>query len=353
MQMRYAASELIAFAQGLFGKIGLTKNESKVTAEILLAGDLMGHTTHGLQLLAPYLQAIEKGAIASTGAIEVIADRGAAALWDGNWLIGPPVVRAAMDHAFQRAAQYGVATVAIRRCGHIGCLAAYPVLAAERGLVMLLTCSDPSVASVAPHGAVEGRYTPNPIAAGWPAGDGTVVLDISASTTTNGMVHRLRDEPGARLPGSWLIGRDGQATDDPGALGADPPGAILPLGGIDLGHKGYALGLLVEALTAALGGHGRADRETRWGASVFLQVIDPAAFAGPDAFRREAGFMAEACRAAAPRPGGAPVRTPGERALALRARQLRDGVALHAAIMPALAPWAAKLGVPPPRPLSD
>lgn len=348
MQHRYAASELVMYAQSTLSRIGLTIKEAKDTAEVLLEGDLMGHTTHGLQLLVPYLQAIENGAIAKTGAIDVIADRGASALWDGNWLIGPHVVRAAMDHAFQRAAQFGTATVVIRRCGHIGCLAAYPLQAAERGLVMLLTCSDPSVASVAPHGAVEGRYTPNPIAAGWPAGDGTVVLDISASTTTNGMVQRLRDQPGARLPGPWLIGRDGQATDDPGA-----PGAILPLGGIDLGHKGYALGLLVEALTAALGGHGRADRETRWGASVFLQIIDPAAFAGPEAFRREAGFMAEACRTAAPRPGGAPVRTPGERALALRARQLTDGVALHAAIMPALAPWAAKLGVPLPPALSD
>jgi LDH2 family malate/lactate/ureidoglycolate dehydrogenase len=42
----------------------------------------------------------------------------------------------------------------------------------------------------------------------------------------------------------------------PGALFGNPPGAMLPLGGIDLGHKGFALGLMVEVLTAGLCGTG-------------------------------------------------------------------------------------------------
>ena len=83
-------------------------------------------------------------------------------------------------------------TVVLRRAGHIGCLAAYPRLATERGLAMLLTCSDPSIASVAPHGAVEGRFTPNPIAAGWPTEDDPVIVDVCPSTTTNGMAARRR-----------------------------------------------------------------------------------------------------------------------------------------------------------------
>jgi LDH2 family malate/lactate/ureidoglycolate dehydrogenase len=42
------------------------------------------------------------------------------------------------------------------------------------------------------------------------------------------------------------------------------------------------------------------------------------------------------------------VRTPGEAGLRRRERALKDGVALHAAIMPQLATWADKLGVPLP-----
>ena len=176
-------------------------------------------------------------------------------------------------------------------------------------------------------------------------------MDISASTTTNGLVGRLnRAGNGERLPGPWLVDNRGNATDDPAAFVADPPGAILPLGGMDLGHKGFALALLVEALTSALAGHGRADGESRWGASVFIQLIDPGAFGGREAFARETGWLADACRTAPVKPGAPAVRMPGELALKLREQRLAEGVPLHAEILPSLAPWAQKLKVPLPRP---
>ena len=42
---------------------------------------------------------------------------------------------------------------------------------------------------------------------------------------------------------------------------------------------------------------------------------------------------------------------PGERGLARKQAQLRDGVALHAGILPALAPVAGRMGVALPDPL--
>ena len=174
-----------------------------------------------------------------------------------------------------------------------------------------------------------------------------VILDVGMSTTSNGLVSRLKQQ-GGKLPGKWLVDATGNASDDPAAMFADPPGAMLPLGGEDLGYKGFALGLLVETLTAALGGHGRADGVKAWGASVFLQLIDPAAFGGRERFLRETSWLAEACRTAPVPRGKPPVRLPGERGLALRAQQLREGVALHPDILPALRPWAEKLGIPLP-----
>jgi len=118
-------------------------------------------------------------------------------------------------------------------------------------------------------------------------------------------------------------------------------------------YEGYGPGgvaLIVEALTSALAGYGRADGETNWGASVFLQLIDPNAFGGGDAFKRELGWFVDSCRTAPVAPGNPPVRIPGERALALRKRQREDGVALHPEIMPALAKIAAETGIVPPKP---
>jgi LDH2 family malate/lactate/ureidoglycolate dehydrogenase len=122
----------------------------------------------------------------------------------------------------------------------------------------------------------------------------------------------------------------------------------LPLGGLDLGHKGFALALFVEAITNALSGHGRADGANRWGASVFLQLINPASFAGREAFLRETSFLAESCRDTPAPPGKPPVRLPGQGALARRAAQLAHGVELYPTIMPALTPFADRLRVPAP-----
>ena len=269
--------------------------------------------------------------------------------WDGAFLPGPWLVVEAMEAAFARVPHTPVATIVIRRSSHIACLAAYLKRATDRGYAMLLTCSDPSVASVAPHGAIAPRFTPNPFAAGFPTDGDPILIDISASTTTNGLTGRLyRTDRSARLPGPWLVDSDGKASNDPAVLFADRPGAILPLGGMDLGHKGFALGLIVEALTSALGGHGRANKETNWGANVFLQIIDPGAFGGDAAFRREMGWLADSCRTAPVALDKPPVRIPGQRGLALRARQLEEGVALHPEIAPLLKPFAdeAKIALP-------
>ena len=94
----------------------------------------------------------------------------------------------------------------------------------------------------------------------------------------------------------------------PGALFGNPPGAMLPLGGIDLGHKGFALGLMVEVLTARSVRHGPRDKPTGGGSPVFLQVIDPEAFAGVDALKRETSWLGNGLprqQAAPGRRGGA------------------------------------------------
>ncbi len=351
---RHDAAALTEFARRLLLAAGMTSEHAAIVADVLVEGDLMGHSTHGLALLAPYLDDIGKGRMTLDGEPDVISDRGAVLSWDGRFLPGPWLVVRAIELALARLTTHGTVTIVIRRSHHIACLAAYLKRATDRGAIILLTCSDPSVASVAPHGAIEGRYTPNPIAAGWPTDGEPVLVDISASTTTNGLTARLRREgKGARLGGPWLVDGHGRATDDPGALFVEPRGAILPLGGLELGHKGYGLGLLVEALTSGLGGYGRSAAESRWTANVFLQLVDPAAFGGLPAFVAETRHMAHLCRTARVKQGAPRVRLPGERGLALRARQLREGLALHEGIMPGLKPWAERLGVTLPAPIAS
>ena len=350
MTARFASADLLRFGTELFAAAGMPRERAEVVSEFLVEADLMGHDTHGLNLAPGYLGALEKGGMPKAGEPDVVADRGGALTWDGKYLSGPWLVWRAMQEGFARAEKHGVATIVIRRSHHIACLAAFLPKATERGFAMTLMSSDPANQGVAPHGSYQPTYTPDPIAFGYPTDGDPVLIDISASSTTLGLAGRLQAS-GERMPGKWLVDNRGEATDDPAALKASPPGAILPLGGLDRGHKGFGLGLMVETLTAGLGGYGRADAPATWGASVFLQMFDPEAFGGRDAFVRETGFLAAACRAAAVPPGNPPVRMPGDGALARRREQLARGVALYPTIMRDLAPWAEKLGVQAPKPI--
>jgi LDH2 family malate/lactate/ureidoglycolate dehydrogenase len=350
MAARYTADALRSAAAALLDAAGMDGAFARDVATVLVEGDLLGHDTHGLALLAGYLAELEAGSMKGRGDYEVLSERAAATLWDGRRLPGPWLTLRAVDDAIERARRCGTGTVVIRRSHHIACLAAYLTRATERGFVLLLSCSDPNSASVAPHGGLKPLFTPDPLAFGVPTSGEPVLVDLSASLTTNGMTARLHKH-GRKLAHPWLLDAAGEATDDPAVLFTEPKGTILPTGGVDAGHKGYALALIVEMLTGGLAGFGRADPKEGWGATVLVQAYDPAAFGGTAAFLRQADWLVAACRANPPRPGVDAVRLPGQRGLALKREQLQRGVALHEDIVAALVPWAVKLDVKLPEAL--
>jgi LDH2 family malate/lactate/ureidoglycolate dehydrogenase len=308
--MKFHATALREFGESLLTASGLAPERARDVAEILLEGDLLGHTTHGFALLPAYLNSLKHDAMERHGEPQVVADCDSSLTWDGNYLPGAWLVRRTINDARERLARHPVVTVVIRRSHHIGCLQAYLKPVTDAGVFILLSCSDPNSRTVAPHGGTVPRYSPNPLAVGIPTSGDPILIDISMSTTANGLCQRLADA-GEKLPGAWLINREGQLTDDPKNLFDGRGGSILPLGGTDLGYKGFALGLFVEALTNALGGNGPAIGDGRWGASVFLQLINPEKFGGHEAFLRETSFLSQACLESPAPPGKPPVRLPG------------------------------------------
>ncbi len=187
---RYDHNSLKVMATALLNASGMESSKSDIIADVLIEGDLLGHNTHGLQLLGPYLQDIEGGTMATTGAPRVICDLPAAIAWDGNRLPGTWLTSKALDLAMERARVNGTCTVTIARGHHIACLAAYLLRATSNGMMAIIMSSAPENQSVAPFGGRTGVLTPNPIAAGWPTRDKPVLIDVSTSITTNGMADR-------------------------------------------------------------------------------------------------------------------------------------------------------------------
>ncbi|GAB2897547.1 Ldh family oxidoreductase [Paralcaligenes sp. KSB-10] len=349
---RFSVDQLQGFSTNLLQAAGMAPEPARAVAETLIEGDLLGHDTHGLALLAPYIKEIRNGTMTTSGQASVVSDRGASLCWDGRRLPGPWLVRQGMQALEPRAREFGSATLVIRRSHHIACLAAYLLRATERGFVMLLASSDPAVASVAPYGGTRAAFTPNPIAAGIPTSGTPFLIDISSSIVTNGLSARLH-KAGRLFDQECMLDANGNPSRDPGVLASDPPGTILPLGGLESGHKGFGLALLIEALTGGLAGHGRADPAEGWGATVFLTLYDPEAFGGAADFARQTDWLGEACRNNPPRPGVDAVRMPGDRGIARKAEQTRAGIALHPGIPPALAECAKPYGLEFPAPLDN
>jgi LDH2 family malate/lactate/ureidoglycolate dehydrogenase len=344
-QGRLAVADLTSFVSELFVATGLQGNMAASVARLLVLTDMLGRHTHGVALAPLYVEQLEKGLMARSGEPACLKDTGATLVWDGQYLPGLWLVEQALEVAFERIAAHGVVTFAVRRSHHIACLAALVKQATDRGFVAILATSDPAFGFVAPFGGKQPLLTPNPFAIGYPASRSPVLVDISSSITTVSMA-RQKAAAGAQLEHPWLMDASGQPTTDPRVLEqTDPRGSLLLLGGQEYGHKGFGLALMVEALTQGLAGFGRKDTEKRWGGNVFLQVLDPDAFAGRDAFLGQMDHLADLCHANAPVHEGVPVRMPGELAEGRIAEAKAHGLSLPEAGLERLRACAERLGL--------
>jgi LDH2 family malate/lactate/ureidoglycolate dehydrogenase len=351
MVTRYRVSELEVFVAALFSAAGLARPRARTMAQVLLQADLLGFSTHGLQRVPGNLRWLETGVIRREGEPRVLRNRGAVFAWDADYLPGPWVLTEAVATALQRVREAGVVTATLTRCTHVACLAAYLVPVIEAECIGIIMVSTPDERFVSPFGGRTPIFSNNPLAFCAPSAGLPLLFDISMAITAGGQVARAAREA-HRLAEPGLKTAGGETSDDPGVLTGDPPGSIMPIGGLGHGHKGYALTVMTEVLSQVLAGHGRAGGAGAGEANgVFLQIIDPRAFCAWEDYLREMTALQDLTLAARPDDPGRPVRIPGHAAWQRRAAGYRDGVELYPGLFAALLPWAARFGVeaPPPQ----
>lgn len=344
----FSVEALTVFTTALLAAAGMDDEKAHTVGRLLVLTDMMGRRTHGLAMAPLYIAAIRSGGMQVVGLPEVVKDSGATMVWDGRYLPGLWLVNRAIDTAIERAAKHGVVTVAIRRSHHIGCLAALVKQAADRGFVAIVANSDPAGQRVAPYGGTQAVFTPNPYAIGYPGAEHPVLVDICASITTTSMT-RQKFAAGELFDHPWLLDADGVPTRDPSVLEhREPRGSLQLLGGLEYGHKGFGLALMIEALSQGLSGHGRKDGPKQWGGNVFLQVLDTEFFAGANAFAEQMNYLSDRCRGNRPITPTQPVRVPGDQAARGIATALHEGIAYDDAVWATVERCAREMGVSPP-----
>jgi uncharacterized oxidoreductase len=339
-------SDWLSFTTSLFVAAGAPDDEAAIVARELATSSLMGHDSHGLLRVPEYLRMAAEGVIVPGAPVTPSRRSETTAIVDGALNFGQVVASRAIAEGIDIARRHRTACVITRRCHHVGRLGAYVEQAAAAELIAIATCNSPVHGHfVLPWGGREGRLATNPIAYAVPTLGDPIVADISTSVAPEGKI-RVRRNTGQPLPEGWALDAAGRPTTDPVGFYGPPRGGILPLGGA-MGHKGFALGLLVEVLGSALAGVSPTDPATVGNGVCFL-LVDPAAFCPIERFKQLTDELVRYVKSSAPAPGFEEVLVPGELEIrALRRRRI-EGLTVDAVTWQGLLEHAARLGVPPP-----
>jgi uncharacterized oxidoreductase len=339
----FTADRLETLATRIFAALGVPDADAVWVARLLVRANLRGHDSHGVIRVPQYVGSIRQGETNPRPAIRVLGDTPTTAIVDGDLGLGQVVARRATEVALDKTARQGLAAVGVRRSNHIGRLADYAELAAEQGFVGLVWTNAPTAPSVVPYGGVDRRLSTNPLAVAVPGPGRGVALsvDMATSIVAEGKVRvkRNRKEP---LPDGWAIDPAGRPVTDSEGFYGPPRAGLLPMGG----HKGTALGLVVEVLGGILSGEGAiGDRTGPVRNGTFLLLIDVARFLPLVDFTGQVTELVRWVKSAARAPGVAEVLVPGEPEARSEAHRRAHGIPVEAETWRQIQEIAGELGV--------
>lgn len=290
----------------------VTAEDAEITADHLVDAHLAGHTFAGLPRLLVVLDRIRSEPPAQK-AIEVVRETPVSATIDGHGHLGYVVCRRAVDIAIDKASATGIAVVGAFNSYYSGRAGYYTERAARAGFVAIHASS--AFPMIAPTGGNEPILGSNPLAAAFPTDGDPVSVDISTAGITWGEIQLARTT-GQRLPDGVAVDSGGNPTSDPAAALL---GAALPWGG----HKGYALGAMVQLLSVVAGGDALPAQFGNFG--FIFMVFRPDLLVPRAEYDRKVQDLIARLHACRPAPGSAGVLVPGERSGRRRAEQLAEG----------------------------
>jgi len=245
----------------------------------------------------------------------------------------------------------------VRNSNHYGIAGWYVLEALKRDLIGWSMTNTTRL--VAPLWGAERMLGTNPIAIAFPgAEEPPIVIDMATCTAAYGKIEMAR-RAGSPIPLRWAADRSGVPTTDPNAM--IDGGALLPLGSDREGggHKGYALAVMVDVLSAVLSGANwgpfvppfalRQEIPTRSvgkGIGHFFGALRIDAFIEPDEFKKQIDDLVRTLRRTRPAPGTDGPLIPGDPEREAEAVRRRDGVPLTPPVVEELRDISRRTGIP-------
>ena len=353
---RYAADYLLGFTTDVFMKLGCSRADAHSVADVLLAAELRGHSSHGMIRVREYYEMWKGGRVNAAPQVKVVHETPSTAVVDGDRCFGMIAAVRSMKLAIDKAAVTGTGWVATRNSNHFGIAGYYAMMALENDMVgICVTNANPLVA---PTWSVSRLLGTNPLAVAVPAlNEPPFVADFATTPIARGKL-AVAEKKGEKVPLGYVQDEAGRPSDDPGILRRG--GAMLTLGGDREhgSHKGYCMTAVVDIFSSLFSGANFGPFVPPSVAYLPVPENQPGTGTGHffgamriDAFRPAAEFKASmdqwmtTFRNAKPAEGETAVLIPGDPEREAEKKHRAEGIALVPAVATELQTIAGELGL--------
>lgn len=336
------AAEARRFVEAVLQGNGVPAANAAIVARCLVAADLRGVDTHGINRIPSYMARIRQGVLDPEASPELRQVTPAVAQVDGKNGFGFVAAQVGMAAAIESARVFGIGMASVAHSNHFGMSAWVVQQALDAGMMSLVfTNSSPALPVWGGQSKLMGV---SPIACGAPGKDKPFILDMAPSVAARGKIYKAKRR-GEKIPLDWALDSEGRPTDDPeAALG----GVMLPMGG----PKGSALSIMMDVFSGVLSGSAYAGHVTNpydpskpADVGHFLVAIKPDLFLSLDEFRERMDYLYQRVVGSQKAAGVDRIYFPGELEQIAEAEREKTGIPYVQAEIDALNIEAQKVNV--------
>jgi LDH2 family malate/lactate/ureidoglycolate dehydrogenase len=337
---RIAAHALTRFVDQILTAAGVPAHKASLAAAAIVASNLRGVDSHGVQLLTYYVDQLVAGEMDPNADGQVVSESASCMVFDGQNGLGQWVAETCCGHAIRMARQHGIGMVSARESNHFGAAAWWALKMRDAGQVGIVMCNASPI--VPPWQGKKGRLGTNPICMALP---GPWLLDMATTTVAAGKIFKAKINGKPEIPAGWAFDIEGVPTTNTEEA---YKGLLMPLGG----YKGSGLGMMVEILCSVLSGGAMADevgairkRGKKVRNSQMFLAIDVARFMPVEEFTARIGHLVSIMKSTPAAPGYDEVLVAGDPEWRTEAERRANGIPIEDGNWETLCKTAARVGV--------
>jgi 3-dehydro-L-gulonate 2-dehydrogenase len=325
--VRIPAEELRSTFEATLLRFGFNERPASICAEVFTTNTVDGVYSHGVNRFPRFVGYVKDGLV-SPNAVPICKHSiGAIEQWDGQMGPGPVNAFICTDRAMALAKENGLGCVAIANTNHWLRGGTYGWRVAKEGFVSISWTN--TIANLPAYGAVDSKLGNNPIVIAMPHGDEAIVLDMAVSQFSYGAMenYELKNEP-LPVPGGY---------DSKGNLSTDPKAIKEAWRALPIGYwKGAGLSLMLDILATILSG-GRSvsqisQQKSEVGVSQVFVAIDIMKLGNSSTIAKAVNMIIDDFHTSQPVTPGKAARYPGEKTLATRKENLKNGIPVLAKV---------------------